>query len=380
MRSILTRIICLQSSHIALVLILGYALLKYDNIRFDKVILCASILPRDFPWQDVLDRGQVTAVLNEYGSNDLPCRIAPWFIKGAGTSGQEGFWSRHDSLVQNEFHFTHSEYFERGHIEAHWFPFIEKKFEDTRQLVCLSVHRPRPNIPWALYLGYAMLLLAVGFFIPWPKFGPWSSAPVSQVTPVMGASTETLQTQLRLTTQERDEVREQLGALERNLSELGAFTQRFGVIDLWSATNLFWGGKLLIERLRKNSAALLITAPPETQLFADYLISVIGAEAVILDTEHPEQKSTDPLTVRRPSDTDLDAPKVPLPDFNGVAVHGVGEIQNAVEGLLKRTRRCIIVRTTKKTIEGLAEYYKRDVIWVEVGKEPLWNNSPTCDR
>ena len=94
--------------------ILGYALLKYDNIRFDKVILCASILPRDFPWQDVLDRGQVTVVRNEYGRNDLPCRIAPWFIKGAGTSGQEGFWSRHDLSVQNEFHFTHSEYFERG--------------------------------------------------------------------------------------------------------------------------------------------------------------------------------------------------------------------------------------------------------------------------
>ena len=75
-----------------------------------------------------------------------------------------------------------------------------------------------------------MLLLAVGFFIPWPKFGPWSLARASQVTPVMGASTETLQTQLRLTTQERDEVREQLGALERNLSELAAFTQRFGVL------------------------------------------------------------------------------------------------------------------------------------------------------
>jgi hypothetical protein len=127
-----------------------------------------------------------------------------------------------------------------------------------------------------------------------------------------------------------------------------------------------WGGKLLIERLRKHSAALLITAPPETQLFSDYLSNVIDAAAVILDTEHPEQKSTDPLVVRRPSDTDFDAPKVPLPDFNGVAVHGVGEIQNAAEGLLKRTRRCIIVRKNKKTIEGLAEYYKRDVIWVEV--------------
>jgi hypothetical protein len=164
------------------------------------------------------------------------------------------------------------------------------------------------------------------------------------------------------------------------LSELGPFTQKFGVIDLWRATNLYWGGKLLIERLRKHSAALLITAPPETQLFADYLSNVIDAAAVILDTEHPEQKSTVPLAVRRPSDTDLDAPNVPLPDFNGVVVHGVGEIQNAAEGLLKRIRRCIIVRTTKKTIEGLAEYYKRDVVWVEVGKGPLWNNSPTCDR
>src|SRR4030095_6223879 len=49
--------------------ILGDALLANKHIRFDKVILCGSILPRDFPWDRLIDRGQVQAVRNEYGTN-----------------------------------------------------------------------------------------------------------------------------------------------------------------------------------------------------------------------------------------------------------------------------------------------------------------------
>src|SRR5215211_4368218 len=50
--------------------ILGNALLTYKHLYFNKVLLCGSILPRNFPWDDLINRGQVQAVRNEYGSKD----------------------------------------------------------------------------------------------------------------------------------------------------------------------------------------------------------------------------------------------------------------------------------------------------------------------
>jgi hypothetical protein len=189
-----------------------------------------------------------------------------------------------------------------------------------------------------------------------------------------------IQGQLEAVTQERDAARQQNQALQSQLGSMGSFAQRLGVIDPWNATNLYWGGKELINRLRKHNAALLITAPPENEILGDYISSLINGASVILDSEHPEQKNaaTYPLLVRRPSETDLDAPKLPSPDFNGVVIHGYGEIEDDVEGLLHGIRRCIIIKKTKHSIKGLSQYYKRDVIWIEVGKLPPWNNSPTC--
>src|SRR5689334_15731548 len=47
--------------------IVGYAMQKYPDIRFDKVILCGSILPVDFDWSTLFHRDQVNFVRNEYG-------------------------------------------------------------------------------------------------------------------------------------------------------------------------------------------------------------------------------------------------------------------------------------------------------------------------
>jgi hypothetical protein len=144
--------------------ILGYSLLKYENIRFDKVILCGSILPEDFPWNDVLDRGQVTAILNEFGRNDRWSRIVHWFIAGSGASGQRGFWCRSTWLTQKPFHFDHSEYFVRGHMEDSWFEFIRQNIA-TRPRESLQAHWPRSNIPWGLYAIYLILILMLAIFV-----------------------------------------------------------------------------------------------------------------------------------------------------------------------------------------------------------------------
>jgi hypothetical protein len=96
--------------------ILGYALVRFPNIKFDRIILCGSILPKDFPWNELLERGQVNAVRNEYGTNDNWSDVARWFVKGTGASGKTGFERKHLRLFQERFSFRHSEYFDRGHI------------------------------------------------------------------------------------------------------------------------------------------------------------------------------------------------------------------------------------------------------------------------
>ena len=66
--------------------LLGNALLHYPYLRFNRVLLCGSILPPSFPWDAIIDRGQVQAVRNEYGaptsgrtrrSGSSPARVRP---------------------------------------------------------------------------------------------------------------------------------------------------------------------------------------------------------------------------------------------------------------------------------------------------------------
>lgn len=131
--------------------ILGHALLQYPFIRFNKVLLCGSILPRDFPWKALIGRGQVQAVRNEYGVRDVWARIVAWFVRGSGSSGVKGFVIEPDDrFEQAEFQYPHSEYFSDGHIEHCWFPFLERPLAEI-PYVERSVTIPRFNRPWALY-------------------------------------------------------------------------------------------------------------------------------------------------------------------------------------------------------------------------------------
>jgi hypothetical protein len=104
--------------------ILGYALQRYPYLKFDKVILCGSILPRKFCWKRILVRGQVKAVKNEYGVQDFWVRHAKWLIKDAGPSGYCGFETDCEEVIQDQFLYGHSEYLVKGHMEAFWIPFL----------------------------------------------------------------------------------------------------------------------------------------------------------------------------------------------------------------------------------------------------------------
>ncbi len=141
--------------------ILGYTLLRFDFIRVNKVILCGSILPTDFPWDRLIDRGQVQAVRNEYGVRDPWVKRASWFVRGAGSSGSSGFTHAHERLEQEEFDYDHGEYFGKDHMEDRWLPFLSRPLAVIpRSKGNTRIERPDTSAPWGLY-G----LLLTAFFV-----------------------------------------------------------------------------------------------------------------------------------------------------------------------------------------------------------------------
>lgn len=107
--------------------ILGRALLKYEDVRFDRVILAGSILPRDFDWATVFSRDQVAAVRNECGQKDPWPTWAGRFVARTGTAGVKGFewFGPNVENVLCEW-FGHSDALMRPHIENFWIPFLSQ--------------------------------------------------------------------------------------------------------------------------------------------------------------------------------------------------------------------------------------------------------------
>jgi hypothetical protein len=146
--------------------ILGYTLLRFDFIRFNKVILCGSILPADFPWDRLIERGQVQAVRNEYGVRDPWVRWVRWFVRGTGPSGASGFTCRHDRLEQEEFEYDHGDYFGIDHMEDRWLPFLNRPLEEIpRAEAAPRIPRPKTAAPWGLYAVVLALALLAGAIV-----------------------------------------------------------------------------------------------------------------------------------------------------------------------------------------------------------------------
>lgn len=72
-------------------LILAKAIEKYTDLTFDKIVLTGSIIRNDFPWEELAKRKQFSRVLNIVCVQDLPVKIAKWFVIGASDSGGCGF-------------------------------------------------------------------------------------------------------------------------------------------------------------------------------------------------------------------------------------------------------------------------------------------------
>jgi pimeloyl-ACP methyl ester carboxylesterase len=105
--------------------ILGYCMLKYPDVKFDKVILCGSILPENFDWDTIVFRDQISFLRNEYGVYDYWAKIVGFIVPNTGMSGVKGFHVATTHISEERYdYFKHSDYFKGQHIDKYWVPFM----------------------------------------------------------------------------------------------------------------------------------------------------------------------------------------------------------------------------------------------------------------
>jgi len=106
--------------------IVAYAMLKYPEIKLDKLILCGCILPTDFDWHTLFVRDQLGRVRNECGGQDVWVKMARYAVKGAGDAGRAGFRAIGTKCSDTFYDYQrHSDFFSEGHIKSTWLPFLK---------------------------------------------------------------------------------------------------------------------------------------------------------------------------------------------------------------------------------------------------------------
>lgn len=87
--------------------ILGTSLLEVSSLKFDRVYLAGSVLPREFPWRRMMLQRQVATVANQCSSEDWPvgglCRGLHLIgFRDVGTGGVDGFDELQDLPTQTQ--------------------------------------------------------------------------------------------------------------------------------------------------------------------------------------------------------------------------------------------------------------------------------------
>jgi pimeloyl-ACP methyl ester carboxylesterase len=107
------------------------AMIQFPVLKFDRIILCGSILDCDFDWPGMIAAGRVQAVLNETAGDDgvvamFRNAVLRSIINGSGPSGLDGF--KRDTPMLEQRHYPelkHSGAFVlRSHCDDFWRPFI----------------------------------------------------------------------------------------------------------------------------------------------------------------------------------------------------------------------------------------------------------------
>lgn len=156
---------------------LGHALLEEPSLKVGRVVLTGCILRPDFPWQRLIDGGQVEAVLNHFGTKDIWAALAQYLIPDSGPAGRRGFDTSSEKVFEvEEPGFKHSQFF-RTHdgtldnqFKEVWEPFLtfntsaipgSLKTVSTRAAWKPPIWPLRATLPRFLALLVVMLLLVL---------------------------------------------------------------------------------------------------------------------------------------------------------------------------------------------------------------------------
>ena len=90
--------------------VLGMSLRLVPAMRFDRVYLAGSVLPKDYEWHEIFPT-RVEWVANQCSSDDVPvgclCRLLNALTKRVGTGGFDGFVQLPDKVQTRWFHGGH---------------------------------------------------------------------------------------------------------------------------------------------------------------------------------------------------------------------------------------------------------------------------------
>ena len=102
--------------------IIGHAIRRFPELKFDRVLFLGSALPRKFNWINIGNR--IGKMLNLIGAADMALYFGR-FIPGLGSAGSQGFSQSYHWLIQErETHSDHSDLFGDEYIRAVWVPFF----------------------------------------------------------------------------------------------------------------------------------------------------------------------------------------------------------------------------------------------------------------
>lgn len=131
---------------------------EHPDIRISKLILCGSIIPRDFRWDKIPTVPGGMVVINEVGTKDVwpvMARVASW---GYGCSGTMGFQT--NRVTDRYFDYGHSDFFQKNHVTIYWRPFVE-----NGTIVNSPWDTKRPSQPWFIQFGGNFPLIKSSLFL-----------------------------------------------------------------------------------------------------------------------------------------------------------------------------------------------------------------------
>lgn len=116
--------------------ILAKALIKYPEIKFDKIFLFGSIIPQDFDWFKVILNNQINLVIYEKASKDRIVPLGLIFTGSIKPCGTKGFIQKSSFIKEETFsQFGHSDFNYKAHFEEY---IMKRLWEKPHQLSVLA--------------------------------------------------------------------------------------------------------------------------------------------------------------------------------------------------------------------------------------------------